>query len=95
MSGFKVVSDALKDYVEKQAAVAAIDDEDEEEEKPRKKVCCFNHFNTISTSDDLQAIKRCFLANFYLGFIETIIFYKLVYYTYEAWKIRRHIFLLE
>ncbi|XP_022647163.1 uncharacterized protein LOC111266737 [Varroa jacobsoni] len=33
----KVVSDALKDYVEKQAAVAAIDDEDEEEEKPRKK----------------------------------------------------------
>jgi len=33
----KVVSDALKDYVEKQAAVAAIDDEDEEEEKPKKK----------------------------------------------------------
>jgi len=34
----KVVSDALKDYVEKQAAVAAIDDDDdEEEEKPKKK----------------------------------------------------------
>jgi len=33
----KVVSDALKDYVEKQAAVAAIDDEEEEEEKPKKK----------------------------------------------------------
>lgn len=33
----QVVTDALKDYVEKQAAVAAIDD-DEEEEKPKKKV---------------------------------------------------------
>jgi len=33
----KILSEALKDYVEKQAAVAAVDDEEEEEEKPKKK----------------------------------------------------------
>ncbi|XP_003747491.1 uncharacterized protein LOC100906280 [Galendromus occidentalis] len=33
----KILSEALKDYVEKQAAVAAIDDDDDEDEKPRKK----------------------------------------------------------
>lgn len=36
----QVVSDALKDYVEKQAAVAALEDE-EEEEKPKKKVSSY------------------------------------------------------
>jgi len=33
----KVFSDAIKDYVEKQAAVAAMDDDDGEDEKPKKK----------------------------------------------------------
>lgn len=46
----KVVSEALKDYVDKQAAVPAIDDDEEEDEKPKKK----GHKKAAKKDDDSE-----------------------------------------